>query len=165
MKRRAFNLFVLLSILLGIAGCGEKPVPTKTVIVTTQSTPVVVTVVATEQATPIATAIATDHKQTALPSDNTMTERISRLMEFYEDSGQFSGTILVAQDGNIIYEDAFGWANLEWSVPNTIDTKFRIASITKQFTAILVMQQVEKGRLQPVFRTLPTANLRVEWSM
>jgi CubicO group peptidase (beta-lactamase class C family) len=69
-------------------------------------------------------------------------------MAFYEDSGQFSGTILVAQDGNIIYEDAFGWANLEWSVPNTIDTKYRIASITKQFTAVLVMQQVEKGRLQ-----------------
>jgi CubicO group peptidase (beta-lactamase class C family) len=136
MKRRAFNLFVLLSILLGIAGCGEKPVPTKTVIVTTQATPAV------------ATVIATDHKQTAPPSDNTMTERISRLMEFYDKNGQFSGTILVAQDGSIIYEDAFGWANLEWRIPNTLDTRFRIAFITKQFTAILVMQQVEKGRLQ-----------------
>jgi hypothetical protein len=92
MKLRALNLLVLLSILLGIAACGEKPVPTKTVIVTTQATPVV------------ATVIATDHKQTAPPSDNTMTERISRLMEFYDKNGQFSGTILVAQDGNITYE-------------------------------------------------------------
>jgi hypothetical protein len=101
MKLRAFSLLVLLSILPGIAACGEKPAPTETV-------------------------IATDHKQTAPPSDNTMSERISRLMEFYEESGQFSGTILVAQDGNIIYEDAFGWANLEWRIPNSMDTKFRV---------------------------------------
>jgi CubicO group peptidase (beta-lactamase class C family) len=107
MKLRAFNLLVLLSLLLGIAACGEKSVSSKT-----------------------------------------LTENISRLMEFYEKSGQFSGTILVAQDGNILYEDAFGWANREWRIPNTIDTKYRIASITKQFTAVLVMQQVEKGRLQ-----------------
>jgi len=136
MKLRVFNLLVLLSILLGIAACGEKPVPTKTVIATTQATPVVGTV------------IATDHKQTAPLSDNTITERISRLMEFYDENGLFSGTILVAENGTIIYEDAFGWANLEWGIPNTVDTKYRIASATKHFTAVLVMQQVEKGRLQ-----------------
>jgi hypothetical protein len=59
----------------------------------------------------------------------------------------FSGTILVTQDGKIIYEDAFGWANLEWGIPNTVDTKYRIASATKDFTAVLVMQQIEKGQL------------------
>lgn len=105
MKLRAFNLLVALAMLLGIAACGEKPVPTKTV-------------------------SATDHKQTAPPSDSTVAERISRLMEFYDKSGQFGGAILVAQDGNIIYEDAFGWANLEWRIPNALDTRFRIASIT-----------------------------------
>ena len=95
MKLRAFNLLVLLSMLLGIAACGEKPVPTKTAIVTTQATPVV------------AAVIATDHKQTVPPSDNTMTERISRLMEFYDKNGQFSGINLVAQDGNIYIRGCF----------------------------------------------------------
>jgi CubicO group peptidase (beta-lactamase class C family) len=123
MKLRAFSLGILLSILLGIAACGEGPGPANTV-------------------------VATSFKQTAPPADDTVTGRILRLMQFYEDSEQFSGTILVAQDGKIVYEDAFGWANLEWRIPNTIDTKYRIASITKQFTAVLVMQQVEMGRLR-----------------
>jgi CubicO group peptidase (beta-lactamase class C family) len=123
MKLRAFNLMVLLSIVLGIAACGQEAVPTQTV-------------------------VATEHTQTAPPADNTITESISRLMAFYDQNEQFSGTILVAQDGNITYEDAFGWANREWRIPNTIDTRYRIASYTKQFTAVLVMQQVEKRRLQ-----------------
>jgi CubicO group peptidase (beta-lactamase class C family) len=123
MRLRAFNLLVVLSIVLGTAACGEKPAPTKTV-------------------------VATEHKQTPPPTEDPMAESISRLLAFYEESGQFSGTILVAQDGNILYEDAFGWADREWRIPNAMDTRFRIASFTKQFTAVLVMQQVEKGRLQ-----------------
>jgi CubicO group peptidase (beta-lactamase class C family) len=123
MKHKAFNLLLSLAIVLGIAACGEKPVPTETV-------------------------SATGLKQTAPPSDNSMAGEIARLMAFYEETGQFGGVMLVAQDGNIIYKDAFGWANLEWAIPNALDTRFRIASITKEFTAVLVMQQVEKGRLR-----------------
>jgi hypothetical protein len=100
--------------LLGTTACGEKPVPEETL-------------------------AATDHDQTAPPSDNAVTEKISRLMEFYEETGQFGGAILVAQDGNIIYEDAFGWANLEWRIPNAMHTKFRTGSFTvaRQIAAII----------------------------
>ena len=123
MKLRALCLLVALAMLLGIAACGEKSVPAKA-------------------------ATTTDYGQTAPPSESIMAERISRLMQFYEESGQFGGAILVAQDGKIIYEDAFGWANMEWRIPNALDTRFRVASITKEFTAVLVMQQVEKGRVR-----------------
>jgi CubicO group peptidase (beta-lactamase class C family) len=59
----------------------------------------------------------------------------------------FSGAILVAEDGDVIYRNAFGHADREWQVPNTVDTRFRIGSITKPFTAILVFQLIEEGKL------------------
>lgn len=59
----------------------------------------------------------------------------------------FSGAVLVAQKGKVIYKKPFGLANREWNVPNTIQTKFRIASITKQFTAAGILQLVEAGKL------------------
>ena len=46
----------------------------------------------------------------------------------------FNGTALVAENGKVIYKSGFGMANMEWSIPNTPDTKFRLGSITKQFT-------------------------------
>jgi CubicO group peptidase (beta-lactamase class C family) len=59
----------------------------------------------------------------------------------------FSGVILIAKKDRVIYKKAFGWANQEWNVPNTIDTKFRIGSNTKTFTAVAILQLVDKGIL------------------
>lgn len=74
--------------------------------------------------------------------------KIDQLMKQYYDYGQFNGSILVAEKGKIIYEKGFGMANMEWSIPNQPDTKFRIGSITKQFTAALVLQLVEEGKIK-----------------
>lgn len=60
----------------------------------------------------------------------------------------FNGSALVAENGKIIYKGAFGMANMEWGIPNTPDTKFRLGSITKQFTAMLVLQLVEQGKVK-----------------
>lgn len=60
----------------------------------------------------------------------------------------FNGTALVAENGKIIYKNGFGMANMEWAIPNTPDTKFRLASITKQFTAALTLQLVEQGKIK-----------------
>ena len=68
-------------------------------------------------------------------------------MNEYERMNLFSGTVLVAEGGEVIYERAIGYANREWSIPNAIDTRFRIASLSKQFTKVLVMQLVEEGKL------------------
>lgn len=84
---------------------------------------------------------------TASPAQTTAA-RIDALVRSYADQGEFSGSVLVAWQGKVIYRKGFGWANAEWKVPNTPATKFRIGSVTKQFTAMLIMQLVEEGKLR-----------------
>jgi CubicO group peptidase (beta-lactamase class C family) len=74
--------------------------------------------------------------------------KIDALVRTYVDQGRFNGSILVADHGKVIYRKGFGWANAEWRMPNAPDTKFRIGSITKQFTAMIVLQLVEEGKLR-----------------
>jgi CubicO group peptidase (beta-lactamase class C family) len=61
---------------------------------------------------------------------------------------QFNGVALVAKGNTILYEKAFGLANREWNVPNTVDSRFEIASMTKPMTAIAIMQLVEQGKVR-----------------
>ncbi|HEX8737563.1 MAG TPA: serine hydrolase [Pyrinomonadaceae bacterium] len=75
-------------------------------------------------------------------------QKIDALVKQYYDYGQFNGSILVAENGKIIYKKGFGMANMEWNIPNSADTKFRIASVTKQFTAALVLQLVQEGKIK-----------------
>ena len=74
--------------------------------------------------------------------------RIQQLMETRSAEGGFNGTVLVARHGNVLYKGAFGFANLEWKIPNDLETKFEIGSITKQFTAMLVLQFVNEGKIR-----------------
>ena len=75
-------------------------------------------------------------------------QKIDVLVKQYYDYGQFNGSILVADKGKIIYEKGFGMANMEWAIPNQPDTRFRIGSVTKQFTAALILQLVEEGKIK-----------------
>jgi len=59
----------------------------------------------------------------------------------------FRGAVLVGMDGTIVFEKAYGPADEEWNVPNTPRTKFRIASLTKQFTAACILMLQERGKL------------------
>ncbi len=72
---------------------------------------------------------------------------LKRLSQATADTGRFSGAILVAEKGEIIYKEGFGLANREWNIPNTTDTKFRLASVSKQFCTMLVMQLVQEGEI------------------
>jgi CubicO group peptidase (beta-lactamase class C family) len=56
--------------------------------------------------------------------------------------------VLVADNGKVLYQKGFGLANMEWNIPNSPDTKFRLGSITKQFTATLILQLVEQGKIK-----------------
>lgn len=62
--------------------------------------------------------------------------------------GQFNGAIMVVDHGRIVYERAFGLANMELNVPNTTATRFEIASMTKPMTAIAIMQLVQEGTVR-----------------
>lgn len=64
---------------------------------------------------------------------------------FFKSIENFSGNALVAIDEESIYSKSFGYASRELLIENTIDTKFRIGSISKPITAIAVMILVEKG--------------------
>jgi CubicO group peptidase (beta-lactamase class C family) len=60
----------------------------------------------------------------------------------------FSGTVLIARDGKPIFHRAYGMANYELDVPNSVNTKFRIGSVSKQFTAAAILQLAERGKLK-----------------
>ncbi|GAB2514454.1 serine hydrolase [Spirosoma aerophilum] len=79
----------------------------------------------------------------------TKSAKIDALVQQYVANRQFNGAVLVADKGQVIFKKGYGMANMEWNIPNAPDTKFRLGSITKQFTAMLVMQLVEKGKLKP----------------
>ena len=78
----------------------------------------------------------------------TKAEKIESLLNEYHKFQVFNGSALVAENGKVIYKNGFGLANMEWNIPNTTDTKFRVGSVTKQFTAMLIMQLVEEGKLK-----------------
>jgi len=74
-------------------------------------------------------------------------DQIDEFMKQCYQRGLFNGSVLVAENGKMIYKNGFGYANLEWNIPNAPDTRFRLCSITKTFTAILTLQLVEAGKI------------------
>jgi CubicO group peptidase (beta-lactamase class C family) len=74
--------------------------------------------------------------------------KIDKFVAVYSDYGLFTGTVLVSDHDRVIFKKGYGLANREWNIPNAPDVKFRLGSITKQFTSMLVMQQVAKGTIK-----------------
>jgi CubicO group peptidase (beta-lactamase class C family) len=90
--------------------------------------------------------------------DDDIGRRLDSVVQAFGKRGEFSGAVLVGRDGRVIYEGAFGEADRELHVRNTPAMHYRIASMTKQFTAALVLRLVEDGLLQldsPVSAYLP----------
>src|SRR6185295_2273027 len=85
-------------------------------------------------------------QQVALAQDHAA--KIQEVLALAHKYRQFNGSALVAENGKVIYKGGFGLANMEWNIPNTPDTKFRLGSITKQFTSTLTMQLVEQGKIK-----------------
>lgn len=75
------------------------------------------------------------------------TTRMDQVVQSYVADRQFMGSALVARGPEVLYSKGFGSANLEWDVPNTPNTKFRLGSITKQFTAASILLLQERGKL------------------
>jgi CubicO group peptidase (beta-lactamase class C family) len=90
---------------------------------------------------------------------NESVTRMEQIIQAYVPS-KFMGSVLVAQDGKVLLDKGYGFANLEWNVPNTPTTKFRLGSITKQFTAASILLLEEQGKLKvedPVKKYMPDA--------
>ncbi len=77
----------------------------------------------------------------------TIQERISAYVRSYADAGLFSGVVLVSKGNAVVYQQAFGLADRALKVPNTVQSKFYIASLSKPITAVGVLRLVEQGEL------------------
>lgn len=64
------------------------------------------------------------------------------------ENGLFSGVVLIAKDFQPVFHQAYGWASKEYQAPNQLDTKFRLASINKIFTATAILQLIEQGEIK-----------------
>jgi CubicO group peptidase (beta-lactamase class C family) len=97
---------------------------------------------------------------TVSPAHAQDTARMEQIVQDYVANKTFMGTVLVVKDDHVILDKAYGFANLEWNVPNTTATKFRLGSLTKQFTAASILLLEERGKLKlddPVKKYLPDA--------
>lgn len=88
------------------------------------------------------------------------TARMQQIIQASVDNKAFMGTVLVAKDGKTIINQGYGSADLEWNIPNTPSAKFRLGSLTKQFTAASILLLEERGKLKvedPVSKYIPAA--------
>jgi CubicO group peptidase (beta-lactamase class C family) len=85
---------------------------------------------------------------------------MDEVVQGYVRDKNFMGAVLVARGGDVILSKGYGSANLEWNIPNTPVTKFRLGSITKQFTAASILLLAERGKLtleDPIRKYMPDA--------
>jgi len=86
--------------------------------------------------------------------------QLDEVVQGYVQNKTFMGSVLVARDAKVILSKGYASANLEWNVPNTPTTKFRLGSITKQFTAASILLLEERGKLKledPIKMYVPDA--------
>lgn len=98
---------------------------------------------------------------TAIAANATAQDKAKALDQYFTTlaaNNRFNGNILVAENGKVVYEHSFGYADFTAKRPNTALSTFPIASITKTITATAILQLKEKGLLQvndPVTKFLP----------
>jgi CubicO group peptidase (beta-lactamase class C family) len=88
------------------------------------------------------------------------TGRMDQVVQTYVANHTFMGSVLVARGSQVLFNKGYGFADLEWDVPNSPSTKFRLGSVTKQFTAASILLLEEHGKLSvndPVQKYMPDA--------
>lgn len=87
-----------------------------------------------------------------------LSTEIDAYLKAHYEIGWFSGSVMVVRAGEIVWSRGYGMASLEYQVPNSPQTRFRLGSVTKQFTAVAILQLQERGLLDvqaPVSTYLP----------
>jgi len=74
--------------------------------------------------------------------------RMDQIVQSYVADHRFMGSVLVARGSEVLLSKGYGFANLEWDIPNAPNTKLRVGSITKQFTAASILLLEERGKLK-----------------
>ncbi len=78
---------------------------------------------------------------------NPLADQLDAYLSRMVQAGRFQGSVLVARNGTILLSKGYGWANRAQQVPNTSQTRFRLASVSKQFTAMAIMHLQAQGKL------------------
>ncbi|WP_400190240.1 serine hydrolase [Hymenobacter sp. B81] len=81
-------------------------------------------------------------------SKTTIQDQLAAYMQGQHAVNRFAGVVLVTRHDSVLLHRAYGLADGEWNVPNTLDTRFTLASISKHFTALAILQLAERSRLQ-----------------
>ena len=76
-----------------------------------------------------------------------LAEKIDSFVKPFAKANHFSGVVLAAKDGRIVFEKAYGLANAEHGVPNRLNTRFGIASINKPMTSVVLIRLIEAGKI------------------
>jgi D-alanyl-D-alanine carboxypeptidase len=93
-----------------------------------------------------------------LAQDAAAVQTIDQLLSGHYPADQPGATVLVAKDGKIIFKKAYGLATLDPRTQNTMGHIFRIGSVTKQFTAVAILQLANQNKLKlsdPIRMHLP----------
>lgn len=96
---------------------------------------------------PFRVCAQTPANQTAVVASQDIASKSDEYINAVVKAGWFNGSVLIAREGKVIVHKSYGMANLELDVPNTTQTKFRLGSITKPFTAMAIMLLQERGKL------------------
>lgn len=86
-------------------------------------------------------------------------EQINELISDRVNKNQFSGVVLIKKGNEEIFSGAYGYANRTWRVNNSLQTRFRIASISKMFTAVAILQLIESGKVSFSTKVVEYLNL------
>src|SRR6476469_8676468 len=82
-----------------------------------------------------------------LHATSQLASSLARFMQYCQANFRFNGVVLVADSNQNLYKQAFGKANIKTNVNNQLTTKFRLGSLSKQFTAFITLQLIEKKQL------------------
>lgn len=80
-------------------------------------------------------------------AESRIIQDLSLYLDRLSAEDQFSGVVLLAKDGESLFEQAYGYANHAFNAANNLETKFNMASVGKMFTAVAIMQLVQEGQL------------------
>ena len=80
-------------------------------------------------------------------TDQQKAVKADSLLQVYANKNMFSGSVLIAKGGKVLLSKGYGMANYSDNIPNTPTTKFKLASVSKQFTSMCIMMLEERGKL------------------
>src|SRR5690606_4971853 len=75
--------------------------------------------------------------------------KIDSLLTYLYENDKFMGSVAIRDKGSIVFEKAYGFADVETKTPATEGTKYKIGSITKMFTSAIIFQLIEEKQLKP----------------